>query len=114
MPCYVQQLGPADLPWAFAATWDYSPAMIAAIKKHVPSRARAWQPGKRRWVFKAAQLDTVLALADIHCGGCVAMQTHAPQFPSDTGDNDESGLDSRAGLGAMAYHRPLWQDVVGG
>lgn len=71
MPCYIQQLGPDALPWSFAATWDYAPAMIVAIKRHVPSRQRAWQPDHKRWVFKAAQLDIVLNLADLYCHGWV-------------------------------------------
>lgn len=70
MTCYVWRLGVDDLPWAYGANWQpYSAEMVQGVKTHIPSRARRWQPEKRRWVFRADQLDTLLALADTWCDG---------------------------------------------
>jgi hypothetical protein len=82
--CYIARLGVEDLPWAFSATWDFSAEMVQAVKTHIPSRRRAWQPDRKRWVFRADQLDTVCNLADIYTDGWCEVEPEreaAPQLP---------------------------------
>jgi hypothetical protein len=68
MSCTVHRLPTSAAHWAYAIEFDFSEAMVSALKEQVPSRQRKWCPDLRQWWFKADVIELVVELARTHCG----------------------------------------------
>jgi hypothetical protein len=68
MSATIADLGIDHAPWRYALAFDYSPAMVQALKDNIPSRQRKWMPERKEWWFKPGMLAGVRALAERHCG----------------------------------------------
>ena len=69
MTAFIHRLPANQHPWVFCIEFDYNVEMIDAIKRHIPSRQRAWKPEVKQWWFRADVILAVCSLADKHCGG---------------------------------------------
>lgn len=68
MTAYIYELEQEYAPWRYALAFDYSPAMVDAIKRNIPSRQRTWKGDIKQWWFKPEAQDSMLALCFLHCG----------------------------------------------
>lgn len=89
MTARVHELSKAHHPWKWALTFDYSPAMVEAIKRDIPGTDRLWKPEVKEWWFKSSVEPIMLRLAERHCGGVVHVEKAsdlAPELPAETVD----------------------------
>lgn len=78
MSATIYRLSSDHWPWAWALEFDYSPEMVEALKRHIPSRDRKWVPTAKQWYFKQGQIEAVEALALAYCGSFVHAERSAP------------------------------------
>lgn len=95
MSAYIAELGLEEAPWRWALAFDYSPAMVQAIKDNVPSRDRKWCPEIRQWWFKPGLLAVVQTLAERHCGAVHYIE------------RDSAGLEAAIPAATVAAYRAL-------
>lgn len=68
MPATIHRTG--ELPFTYAVeTTDFDPDYIEALKRHVPSRQRKWNPDTKLWYFKPDAMETVASLLNHYFGG---------------------------------------------
>lgn len=77
MAAYISELSAAYYPWRWCLAFDYDPAMVAAIKRGIPSRQRRWVPERKVWWFAGGQLASVEALGRKHCGDVIYLAEQA-------------------------------------
>ena len=81
MTCFIHKLPSTEAPWAYAIEFDFNQAMVDAIKTKIPSRARSWKPERRQWWFRDDVMDMVLALAMLHSGRYVHVESLETEPP---------------------------------
>jgi DnaJ domain len=84
---FIYELEQEYAPWRWALSFDYSPAMVAAIKDRIPSRQRKWVPDLKQWWFQATAQSSMLALCFFYCQDVQHVQSNgdiAPTLPAET------------------------------
>src|SRR5690554_1250114 len=92
MTATITRLPHDEWPWVLALTFDYNPAMVEAIKRHIPSRDRKWCPGVKEWRFRLGQLEAIEALCAAYCGGHTYLDARQPRSTVDPLAEDYAAL----------------------